>query len=394
GAAGGSAGGAAGGSAGGAAGGSAGGAAGGSAGGAAGGSAGGAAGGSAGGAASTNFMVLRVGIDGGTAAPASGAAVAAFLDEHDATTGNFVRTITLTSTANTPLTISGSATSDGALSRSGNGQYVTVAGYLAAIGTASVNSAAGVARCVARVDAAGAVDTTTVINDAYRGNNFRGATTQDGTVYWLAGAGGTAAEAQDAGVRTVTHGSSGASTFIFNEVANTRAVQVSNGVLYVSTGSGGSPDGGASRVFSLGALPMAPATQTFLPGVNLTNPQGFAVLDLNTAVAGNDALYVADTDSSGGVKKYVLGAGGTWSLAARFLPGLADGGTSTTTCIQATAQRVGNDVIVLCTTNETNNNRVVRFTDVGGAASDVDAGVTLITAPGFMRYRGVAFSPQ
>jgi hypothetical protein len=271
---------------------------------------------------------------------------------------------------------------------------VTVAGYLAALGTASVNSAAGVARCVARVDAAGSVDTTTVINDAYLGNNFRGAATQDGTVYWLAGAGAAGAASLDAGVRLVTHGSSGATTFIFNEVSNTRATVVSNGLLYASTASGGLPDGGASRVFSLGALPMTAANQTFLPGVSVADPQGFAILDLNPAVAGNDTLYVADTASSGGVKKYVLSSGGTWSLAARFLPGLSDGGASTSTCLQATAQRSGNDIIVLCTTNETNNNRVVRFTDVGGNAADVDAGVTLITAPGFMRYRGIAFSPQ
>ena len=168
--------------------------------------------------------------------------------------------------------------------------------------------------------------------------------------------------------------------------------------MYVTTGSGTVPDGGMSgfsRVFSLGPAPMSfTSTQTYLAGINVASPQGIAVLDLRVAVAGDDAAYVVDTASAGGVRKYTYD-GTAWAESAQFILGVTDGGVGVnTSCLQVAARQVGNDVIVLCTTSEPHANRVVKFVDVGGASTGQPVGSTLTTAPAFQAYRGVAFSPQ
>ncbi|MBL8918246.1 MAG: hypothetical protein JNJ54_05260, partial [Myxococcaceae bacterium] len=373
---------------------------------AAGGSAGGStAGGSAGGstaggsAGAPNFMVLRVGFDGGTASP-SGVGTPGYLDEHASDTGAWVRSIVLSNppVAGSPLVFSGSATSDGVVNRSVDGQYVTVTGYLSAINTSAVVTAPNVTRCVARVNAAGAVDFSTLVNDAYQWNNIRSAATNNGAVYWLGGTSTNNTPAnQDAGVRLVVHGSAGPTTSIYNIVTNIRATFLTSNALYASTGSGTAPDGGTefSRVFSLGPTPMAQtSTQIYLGGINLNNPQGIAVLDLSATVAGDDTIYVSDTNSAGGVRKFTFN-GMVWTETAQFILGVTDGGVGVnTSCLQVAAKQVGPDIVVLCTTSETHTNRVVRFVDVGGASTGQPVGATIVTAPAFQAFRGVAFSPQ
>lgn len=80
-----------------------------------------------------NIVVVRIG--DGTAAPTS-AATAVFLDEYTIG-GVFVQTIALPTAdngSNQTFTLSGTATSEGSLNLSGNGQYLTLAGYDAAPG--------------------------------------------------------------------------------------------------------------------------------------------------------------------------------------------------------------------------------------------------------------------
>ncbi|MFC7480206.1 hypothetical protein ACFQX7_09365 [Luedemannella flava] len=138
-----------------------------------------------------NLVVLRVGT--GSAALSS-AATEAFLDEYTPA-GALVRTVALPTTgtgANRRLTVSGSATTEGALARSADGRYLTLGGYDADPGTASVagTAAATTARVVARVDGAGVVDTSTALTDAYSGGNIRGAVTDDGSRFWTVGSAG------------------------------------------------------------------------------------------------------------------------------------------------------------------------------------------------------------
>src|SRR5262245_17262785 len=84
-----------------------------------------------------NLVVYRVG-DGPAALASSGTAV--FLDEYT-TAGVLVQTIavpTATVGSQRRLVCSGTATSEGFLTRSADGQYVVFTGYDAALATASI----------------------------------------------------------------------------------------------------------------------------------------------------------------------------------------------------------------------------------------------------------------
>jgi hypothetical protein len=154
---------------------------------------------------SDNIVVSRVG-DGSSALTSVGTAV--FLDEYTRA-GTFVQTIALPTTAgaggNRRFVNSGSATSNLALSRSSDGRFLTLAGYdatLTARGVANTASTA-VNRVVARVDGNGIVETTTTLTNAFTGDNFRSAVTDDGSRFWL---GGTSTPSGSGGVRFATLG--------------------------------------------------------------------------------------------------------------------------------------------------------------------------------------------
>ncbi|MBE2249140.1 MAG: hypothetical protein IAE78_06275 [Myxococcus sp.] len=374
-----------------AAGGSAGGDAGGSAAGgsAAGGSAaGGSAGGGAGGSAAANFMALRLG-DGGVTL--SSVATWVILEERAISDGSLLRTIDVSTLATAPgFGLSGTATSEGYLSLAGNGSFVVFAGYRAPLGTTGISATASatIPRCIARVDVAGNLDTSTIVTDAFSGSNFRGVATNDGMGYWAAGG--------NSGVRYIVHNSTGASAPVFVDSTNNRAVSVFDGQLYASTSGTTGLDGG-TQIFSLGALPQSTAPLTSLPGVDVTSPNAFVLFDATPAVMGADTLYVADTASAanGGVRKYTYN-GLTWSLAWRantFVP--AGGGANTTSaCSHVAAASVAGDIVVLCTAGDSSANRIVKYVDVGGTSTTAPVGAVLVTAPVNTSYRGVATSPR
>jgi hypothetical protein len=334
----------------------------------------------------------------------SNAASPVTVEERNAMTGALVRSqpLSVGSSANV-FVLSGTATSEGTATLSADGRFVTVGGYLAAVGTGGIVNAA-VPRVIARIGApvGGAlqVDQSTTFSDGFGANNFRGACSNDGTGYWGTGNG------SNAGTRYIVHGATGTSTNISNTNANTRACGVFGGQVWVSTGSGtGVATDGGTRIYSVGALPMAQvSTVSYLPGMTNQNPQSFALFDNDTQVAGLDLLYASDTNS-GGVRKYVFN-GTVWNEITQFSLNLnaVDGGTSGSTCLQAAAKRVGNDYYVLCVTSDSSptptgfstglGNRVLRYVDVNGTATTSPAGDTVFTAGPFEGLRGVAFSPQ
>jgi hypothetical protein len=74
------------------------------------------------------------------------------------------------------FTLSGTATSEGSLTRAVQGQFVVMAGYSTTLGTAAVASttSAAVNRAVARVSASGGVDASTRLAASFNKNNPRG----------------------------------------------------------------------------------------------------------------------------------------------------------------------------------------------------------------------------
>ena len=326
-----------------------------------------------------NIVVSRVG-DGGAALTSAGTAV--FLDEYTPS-GTFVRSIplpTAASGANRRFVNSGSATSNLALARSADGRFLTLAGYDAAVGTASVTSstATAVNRVVARVDGVGTVDTTTALADAYSGDNFRSAVTDDGSRFWLGGTG------TPGGVRFATLGAT-TSTSISTTATNIRWVTIQDGQLYATSGS--SPLVGANQV-GTGLPTTGPQTavkviDTTNAGANTSSPYGVVLLDRNPAVAGVDTAYLADDQGSGvgGLRKYSFD-GTAWTAqgrivaALRGVTGIGDAG-SATLWVTTTA------------------NTVQTLTDTAASAAPINGSLaTIVTGAANTAIRGIALAPS
>jgi hypothetical protein len=330
------------------------------------------------GACVTAFMVVRMGSP--TLPQLKSSASAVFVDQIDLT-GRTLRTIplpTVTSGAQRRFVNSGQAGSEGALAMSPHGKYLTLGGYDAAPGTASIASSASATtpRVVARIDAAGNIDTTTTITDSFSGNNIRGAVTDDtGSQFWASGPSG--------GVRFVTLGGT-TSTLISTGLTNTRTVQIFEGQLYGSSNSGA-----FSNVFTVGiGVPTTPALATdivSLPGFPKTSgPSPYAFVFIGTT------LYVADdratgspVTAGGGIQKWTL-RGGLFSLQTTFTTGLGGFGVRGLTGFAS-----GSNVVLIATTAETldpSGQRIVTLTDTG--AGDAPA-TTIVTGSLNVAYRGV-----
>lgn len=322
-----------------------------------------------------NLVIVRVGT-GATAL--SSAAAQVFLDEYTPA-GALVQSVSLPSSvagSQRRLTMSGSATSEGALALSADGHYVTLAGYDADPGTAAVagTSSSSVARVVARIDGGGAVDTSTSITDAFSGSNARGAVTDDGSRFWVSGASG--------GVRLAALGGAGTSTQI-NSAAptNLRAISVQNGQLYVSTGS--APAG----LYSVGTGVPTSGGQTPALVTAAPSPYAFVALDRSPAVPGVDTVYLADDSGSpnGGILKYSFD-GNTWTARGAIRPN-GSGARGVTGSV------TGSTVTLFATTSATTG-QLVKIEDTAAFDAAISATVTtLVTAGPNTALRGVAFAP-
>ena len=333
------------------------------------------------GSCAPTFRVLRVG-DGTVAL--SSAATPVFVDER-MVDGTLVSTIALPTAAagtNHPLTISGASTSEGALSLSANGKFLTLAGYAAPPGTPMISSSmsASAPRVVGRIDASGVVDTSTVVLGAFDGNNVRSAVSTDGMGFWVAGSGGSTG-----GVWFVAFGTVGGIRVLANP-PTVRVVDLFAGQLYASSNSGANAD-----VFLVGNGMPAVAGQvaTTLPGMpasGIPSPFAFAFFDQSAAVPGIDTLYVADDRAPpiGGVQKWVFD-GTIWKLIATFSVLQNPVGFRGLTGF---ASQVG--VTLIASTAETFANRVVVFLDDGVTTPN---STVIATAVPNTIVRGVALSP-
>jgi len=332
--------------------------------------------------AAADLYVTQVG-DG--AAALSSASFAVSVKKFADAGGSELSSINLPTAVNgshQPLTLSGTATSEGFISLSTNGQYLTLGGYGVGTGTASVPQSSA-ARVIGRIDVAtGTVDTTTALVDAYIGSsgnngNFRSVTSTDGTKFWTTG---TAFPSDSAGFRYATLGSTTSTALtVTPQPTNVRVANIFDGQLYGSSGSGAFR--GINQIGS--GLPetgvVSPDAVTLLPGFDpsTSSPESaydFWFKDANT-------LYVADdraAASGGGIQKWEL-SGGTWSLTytlatgsgARGLAGKIDGGNA----------------VLYATTTQTSANNLISITDTGaGSVFSV-----LATAATNTVFRGVEF---
>lgn len=338
------------------------------------------------------FMVVRVG-DGGAAL--SGTSAPVFLEERDRT-GVLLRTLALPTAAsgsNAPFTLGGSAHTEGGLSLAANEAFITLAGYAAAPGVATINDTINVStnasptlRVVARIASNGTIDTSTLLPDAYSARSVRAACTTDGTAFWISGDG---SPASTAGVQYTTFGSTSAPSQISSTVTNLRHAHVFGSQLYVSSGSS---TRGVLAVGSGTPTTTGQAATQVAGFASTLSPESFAVLDVDPDVNGLDTIYVTvDTGGTAGtvnLQKWVNN-GSAWSQVTGFAPTVT-GTTVPRTLGLATWVHEDDGVYLVVTTSESPA-RLLLILDDG--TTDTPVATVIATAAANTAFRGVARSP-
>lgn len=335
---------------------------------------------------SGNLVVYRVG-NGTTGLVNSGSPI--FLDEYSPA-GNLIQSIPLPTSGANALIASGTATSEGLISRSGDGQYLAVTGYNRALGGSGslVNTnSTTVNRAIALVGADGTVSSTTKLSDWASGNNPRSAVTLNGSQLWVAGASG--------GVRYVPTLTNTTSTQINlpASLTNVRSIAIFGGQLFVSNDSDT-----ANNTTSLGhfstALPTTSSNYTALPGfppVASLSLFSFLMLDMDGS-PGLDTIYIAD-DSARAVTKYAF-VGGSWISKGTV-------GTDADDYRGITGAVSGNTVTIYATRSggsaSSGGGQLVSFQDPSGFNGALPGNTTVtVLAPASLNraFRGVALTPQ
>ena len=329
-----------------------------------------------------NVVVYRIG--DGTSALSSGVGAPVFLDEYSAT-GTLVQSVPLPTTASgttNPLVASGTAGTEGQLTRSVDGQYLLLTGYAAAVGTANLTKSTAdvVPRTVGRVDYSGAIDTTTALTDFSSGDKPRGAASTDGTNLWLS-CGGKATGTTDS-IHYATLAST-TSTQLSATFGDSREVNIYDGQLYISSQNSG---GAVIGAVGTGVPTTAPQITTAIPGFDGAGaPEGFVFADLDGS-PGVDTLYVADEVA--GLQKWSL-VSDSWVLnnaiapAADVLYGLTGVAHGSTVTLYATGSSTSND-----------KGTLYGFTDSGGYNFALSGTLSVLaTAPANETFRGVALAP-
>ncbi len=317
-----------------------------------------------------NLVISQIGLDGSSTS-LSGAATAAVLKEFQIGAGFTGDNVQLPSALESRrLTSSGSATSEGMLTRSADGLYLTYQGYDAAAGTASIagTSTTSVARTVAKVDWQLSADLSTTTT-SFTAGNIRSSLLIGDTVY-MAGSGSSGS----GGVRSIADGGSGAATIESGALTNARVVNTFGGNVYASAASGA----------FIGISLISGGTATLLPGFGSTvSPSAY-----DFVFADSSTLYVADDsgNTNGGIQKWTFD-GSTWSR--QYVLRSTDlGGTFAARGLTLGTDGSGNNVLYAITA-EASGNRLIAVTDTGSGS----LATVLATAGPNTIFRGVEFAP-
>ena len=322
--------------------------------------------------------------DNGGVEALTSSATPVYLDEFEPT-GGFVTALALPTSAsgsNEPLLDSGSATSDGELTLSENGQCVVMAGYDAPLGTEHITESNDKTdpRTIAVINGSGEINTTTALTNFANEGNTRGATSSECKKLWV---GGNGTKTSGGIVEAEVGASTG--TQLDEADTNIREVEAVDGQLYASADPTKAPETSIATVGS--GLPTTNGqTITNLPFETAPEePYGFSLLTLGLGPT-PDTLYVADEKRSE-VVKYGL-TGGKWvEHGAVEIPAEATG---------VTANDVNGAVTIYATSSGSNGKtgtlyRISDVSGVNGALSGVP--VEIAKAPANEAFRGVAFAP-
>jgi hypothetical protein len=314
-----------------------------------------------------NLAVLRIG-DGTESLGSSGNSI--FIDQFT-TNGTLAGSIAIPDNATNALIVSGSASSEGALTRSADGRLLVIGGYNIALTNAALlssslanASATNCPRALGVVDALGNFTLVGVTTNEYGGNNMRSGTSDGRGNYWGAGAtGGT------------FYFGNGPTNSVQTNVANSIVIQDVGGDLYFSTQKI------TNGIWIIPKAPGVPVTDVavFLSAGSKASTYGFA-LNSNATTA-----YLADDTLKGvgGIQRWDF-SGGAWTMTYAF-----------TSLTNVGARGVAVDFssahpVIYATTAENSTNRLVAVTDIGAASSTI----TLATAGVNQIFRGLTFAPD
>lgn len=346
--------------------------------------------------------MLRVGAGGTGSTPLANTPTPGFLDHYDPSGAlkNSVTIPTTTTGTQRRVLFSGSSTSEGALARSGDGHYLTFAGFDAdPTSTTGVASTATTAtnRVVGRLDANGMLDTSTALAAGFSGSDVRSAVTSDGQTFWVAG---NSSPTGTGGVYTVQLGGTG-ETQILTSPNNVRWLNIFGGQLYAGSGSAVAAYMPYAQIFQVGINSGLPTTGPQNPDglvglpISGASPYGFVLLDMSATVPGFDTLYVASDGTNPGIQKWTYDAtAAKWVLGPTFAPP-AVSGTGTTGARGLAAIVSGTTVTLYATTSDgTSGAAINQFVSIADDGSASPTFTVLATAATNTAFRGVAVAPQ
>ena len=297
-----------------------------------------------------------------------------------ATDGTPGYTNSLPSTGATPIQITtGSSGSEGFLTRSTDGTFLTLAGYATSDSYADIPSTASatVPRAIYKITTAGTFTQVGSSTTSYTGNDIRGAIS-DGTNYWASGASGATDGINYYGPGTPVALAVGAKAY---------GLQIFNGQIYYSTQKAGPTNTGSQLgIFSLGTG--MPTSGTITP-TRIINTGSVTPTDFSLNPTG-DVCYVAiNNKSTGGIQKWTYN-GTAWTLSYMLTTGAGAYGL--------VVDYSGANPVLYATTFEDLDvgNRIVKITDDGTSSAGVgnSTASTLVSAGANNWFHGIAFSPS
>jgi hypothetical protein len=311
-----------------------------------------------------NLAVVRVG-DGVQTLANTGNTV--FIDQYTPL-GLTVNSLQIPDSGASALIMSGNATSEGALSLSGDGRFLTIAGYniTRPFGSSLANAtSAAVPRGIGLISVNGTYTLAATTTTQYSANNIRSGVTDGANNYWGAGA--------NSGTYYFGNNSPGAT--VQSTVANTRVIANIGGNLFFSTSSGSS-----HGVWEIPGTPTGAGTASVLLNTGATGSAYDFAFNPNMTIA-----YVADdtTTAAGGIQRWDFN-GTSWSLSYTLGTGAANIGAR-----GLAVDFSGLNPVIYATTAEGTANRLITVTDIGVASLST----TLATAPANEIFRGLEFTP-
>ncbi|MBL7782694.1 MAG: T9SS type A sorting domain-containing protein [Saprospiraceae bacterium] len=285
-------------------------------------------------------------------------------------------TVTVPSTGPSPMVVAGNATTEGLLTRTPDGTALVFGGYAQALPNATnltSSASATINRAVGRVSSAGAFTRVATSSTFHTGGNIRGAVSDGSNNYWSVGN----------GEGTNYFGTTSAAVNVQNVKTNCRGVEVFNGNLYLSTGSGAGAQPNLG-IYQIGTGLPVTSGQTITNIINTGTGSSPSEFHFNAA---GDVCYIADSRTiatGGGIQKWTFN-GSVWSLAYT----LGTGTGSTVGAFGLAVDFSGANAVIYASTTEATLNRLIRVVDTGVGAT----ATTLATATTNTIFRGVALAP-